>query len=234
MTAPETFPDDATLMAYADGELDPLAAKRVERAIAADPSLAETVEAHRALRQQLGAAFAPVLDQPVPDRLTTMLETNVVAFAPRAVPAPQPRRWFGGVAIAASLVAGLLLGGQWQALTAPVSTGSGGLVASGALSRQLDTQLASASGDTRMLTSFRDGGGRYCRVFASPALDGIACKTSDGWQLRRTQSPAAKPDAAYRQAASADGALMAAAQEMMQGEPLDAAGERRAISAGWR
>ena len=38
------------LMAYADDALDPLTAKRVERAIAADPALAEEVARHRRLR----------------------------------------------------------------------------------------------------------------------------------------------------------------------------------------
>jgi hypothetical protein len=228
------IPDAEMLMAYADGELDPLAAKRVERAIAADPALAETVEAHRALRRQLGAAFAPVLDQPIPDRLTAMLDTNVVALIPRTLPAPQPRRWLSGLAVAASLVAGLGLGAQWQALTSPVSATGSSLVASGALSRQLDTQLASATGDTRMISSFRDGAGKYCRVFAAPALDGIACKDGGSWQLRQTQSSGAKQDAAYRQAGSADAGLMAAAQDMMKGEPLDEAAERRAVAAGWR
>lgn len=234
MIPPETTPDDEMLMAYADGELDPLAAKRVERAIAADPSLAETVEAHRALRAQLGAAFAPVLDQPVPDRLTAMLDSNVVTFTAAAVPAAQPRRWLSGLAIAASLVVGLGLGAEWQRGGSPVATSGGTLVAVGPLARQLETQLASATSDTRMLASFRDSSGKYCRVFAAPALDGIACKDGGDWQLRQTRSSGAKQDAAYRQAASGDAALMASAQDMMSGDPLDEVDEKRAVAAGWR
>ena len=83
-------PDDEMLMAYADGELDPLAAKRVEREIAANPELAATIEAHRALRRRLGAAFAPVLDAPVPDRLAALLETNVIALHRPLLPGPDP------------------------------------------------------------------------------------------------------------------------------------------------
>ena len=56
--------DAQTLMAYADGELDPLAAKRVERAIAADPALAVEVEQHRALRARLIADYAPIAAEP--------------------------------------------------------------------------------------------------------------------------------------------------------------------------
>ena len=51
--------------------------------------------------------------------------------------------------------------------------------------------------------------------------------------LRQTEG--ARPDAsgAYRQAASPDARLMAAAQEMMHGDPLDADQERAAQAVGW-
>ena len=204
MTLSGSTPDDDMLMAYADGELDPLTAKRMERAIAADPALAETVAAHRALRLRLGAAFAPVLEAAVPDHLAAMLETNVVAITPRAMPVPQPRHWLSGLAVAASLVVGVALGTQWQGPTGPVSASGSSLMASGNLARALDTQLASTSGDTRILVSFRVAGGGYCRVFAAPALDGIACRSGATWELRQTQASGARRDAAYRQAASDD------------------------------
>lgn len=61
------------LIAYADGELNApeQAAERarVEAAIEANPQLASRVEQHKALRQRLSAAFDPVLDEPIPDRL---------------------------------------------------------------------------------------------------------------------------------------------------------------------
>ncbi|UVO54152.1 anti-sigma factor [Sphingomonas sp. SUN039] len=233
MTSSEPI-DDEMLMAYADGELGPLEAKRVERAMADDPALAAAVEAHRALRQRLDTAFAPILAAPVPDRLAAMLDTNVVPFAPRPVAAPSRRRWLGGLAVAASLVAGIALGTQWPGAEGPVSAQGSTLVASGTLAKSLDTQLASAAGETRILASFRAQGGGYCRVFAAPALDGIACRNGGSWQLRQTRAPAMPQDAAYRQAASGDAALLAAAQEMMAGDPLDAATEARARAAGWK
>jgi hypothetical protein len=42
------------------------------------------------------------------------------------------------------------------------------------------------------------------------------------------------PSTAYAQAGSADPDLMAAAQDMMAGAPLDAAGEADARVHGWR
>jgi hypothetical protein len=52
--------------------------------------------------------------------------------------------------------------------------------------------------------------------------------------LRQTRSPENRQTAEYRQAGSADAALLAEAQAMMAGDPLDAAAERRARDLGWR
>lgn len=224
------MPDDEMLMAFADGELDPLAAKRVERAIAADPALAEAVAAHRALRARIGNAFAETVDEPVPARLTALLESTVVPMQPR--PMPSRRRWIEAAAIAATLVLGIAVGNRWQ--SAPVGVESGALVASGSLARSLDTQLAANRGDTRIIASFRNPSGSYCRVFSGAALEGIACREDDGWTLRRAESAKRAGSAEYRQAGSADAALMAAAQDMMVGDPLDPIAEARARDLGWR
>jgi hypothetical protein len=220
------------LMAYADGELDPLTAKRVERAIAADPALAREVERHRRLRARLSDAFAPVTEEPVPDRLAALLPSNVI-------PLRRPRRtvafarWRAAGALAASLVIGLMIGSQMAG--GPVTARGDGLYASGALAGALDRRLGGEGGAVRIAASFRDGGGAYCRVFLSRPVDGVACRQNGAWALRRTnRSAEAAPAAPYAQAGSADPQLMAAAQEMMAGEPLDAAAERAARDAGWR
>lgn len=223
--------DRETLMAYADGECDPLTARRVERAIAADPALAAEVEAQRALRARIGAAFAPIAAAPVPPRIAELAASNIVAF-----PARPKRRfpvgWAG--AAAASLVLGLLIG-RGIAPGGPIEVGPDGLVARGTLARALDTQAGSdgAASGIRMLASFKAADGGYCRVFAGSATSGIACRDGDAWTLRRTASGRAEAGA-YRQAGSADAGLMAAAQDMMAGQPLDGAGEAAAIRQGWR
>ena len=223
-------PDDEMLMAYADGELDPLAAKRVERAIAADPALGDAVTAHRALRARIGTAFAATADEPVPDRLAALLMSNVTAIPPR--PAPSRRRWMEAAAIAATLVLGIAVGSRWQ--QAPVSVERGALVASGSLAQALDTQLAANKGDTRIIASFRSISGSYCRVFNGAALNGIACREDGGWTLRRAESSTRSGATEYGQAGSADAALMAAAQDMTAGDPLDPAAEAHARDRGWR
>ena len=219
------------LMAYADGELDPLNAKRVERAIAGDPALAQEVERHRALRQRISDSFAPIADEPIPDQLSALLKSNVVDL-------PQPRRrpiltrWRDAAALAACLVLGLVVG--LKVPHGPVSSGAGGLYASGSLAAALNDQVGGADGAVKVAVSFRDKQGSYCRVFSSSATDGIACRDASGWALRRTQRGSTTQRSDYAQAGSPDPDLMAAAQDMMAGEPLDAKAEEAARGAGWR
>ena len=224
--------DDETLMAYADGELDPLAARRVERAIAADPALADRVDRHRALRARIAAGFAPIAEEPVPDRLSDMLGRKVVRLADHAPRRAIPR-WQAAAAMAACLIVGLMLGLGVQPQGSVTARGDG-LYASGPLARALDDQPGGATGAVRVAVSFRDRQGGYCRVFSSAAADGIACRDAAGWALRQTRPGTVAPTAAYAQAGSADPDLMAAAQDMMAGTPLDAASEARARARGWR
>ena len=226
---PEMPPE--MLMAYADGELDPLNAKRVERAIAGDPALAQAVERHRALRERISNSFAPIVDEQIPDRLAALLKSNVVDL-----PAPRTRpiltRWREAAALAACLVLGLMIGVGVS--RGPVSAGAGGLYASGSLAAALDDQVGGANGAVKVAVSFRDKQGSYCRVFSSSAADGIACRDASRWALRRTQQGSTPQRGDYAQAGSPDPDLMAAAQDMMAGEPLDAKAEAAARGAGWR
>lgn len=217
--------DDAQLIAYVDGELDAIAARRIERAMADDPALAARVAEHRALRERIGRAFAPIATEPVPDRLAALLTGKVVALEPRR---RSPARWWPAGAIAAALALAIGLAAPWQ------RSPRVGDQAGGALDAALDRQLASTEGDPRMLVSFRNAKGAYCRVFSGRALDGIACRDESGWRLMRTMPGSAAAKGDYRQAGSADAALLRAAQEMMAGDPLDAAGEARARQRGWR
>jgi hypothetical protein len=85
-----------------------------------------------------------------------------------------------------------------------------------------------------MLGTFRRQGGGLCRVFAGPLASGIACHGEGGWQMAQVR-PGVRPESrAYRQAGSAEGDLMAAAQAMAAGDPLDADQERAARQQGWR
>jgi hypothetical protein len=244
------------LAAYADGELSAEESAKVEAAMAANPALAEEVDAHRALRETLGTHFAPILEQPVPQHLTALLKRdaglakdNVVdltqirrareeekrAQAPRRALSP---RWVIGGTLAASLSLALLFGSR---ISAPGGSGldmkEGELVASGALDKALTTQFASSQGDApvRILLSFKAQDGRYCRGFEQGSTAGIACRAEGNWQIVRTQSGAIdKAGGNYRQAGSGAADIMAAAQDMADGAALDARAEQSARDADWR
>lgn len=229
---------DDQIIAYVDGELGPIDALRFERAMAADASLADAVRRHRALRARIGGHFAPVAEEPVPARLAAMLDpsANVVAFPPRT------RRWFDSgrryAAIAATLVIGLVVGQMLPRGSAgPVGERNGVLVARGALADALDGELASmpGAGGYRMGVSFVSRDRHYCRTFSGPAGAGLGCHGSEGWTLERfVAGDGAAGRGAYRQAGSASAEILGAAQDMMAGDPLDAADERRARDGGWR
>jgi hypothetical protein len=220
--------DDELAMVYVDGELDALAAKRFEKRMAEAPEIAAAVEAHQALRTTLECGFAFVAEEPLPERLTSLLQTSVVEIHPKARFAGY---WRAATAMAACLVAGVMIGQFWQ--PAPGVSGAP-LVASGALAKSLDRQLAGAEAPTRVLASFRDTEGHYCRVFQGAAISGIACHESAGWALRQTQSSSPAGTTDYSQAGSTAPALLAAAQAMMAGDPLDPAAEQAAQARGWQ
>lgn len=227
--------DRETLMAYADGELDALSAKRVEKAIAAQPELAAQVAAHRALRARLTGHFAPVIESPLPERLTVLLNPDVVPINP-VDKAPAFFQARSLAAMAAALVMGLMLAQVIHLGTSgPVGIQQDVLVAQGHLAKTLDTQLASAqpaNAAMRIGLTFRNGAGHVCRTFESASLSGIACRANDHWRLMRTIAGEAQAQKTYRQAGSSE--IMDAAQTMMAAYPLDAVAERKARDGGWR
>jgi anti-sigma factor RsiW len=238
-------PED--IAAYIDDEVDDAARTRITLAALGDPALADRIAAERALRDRLRAHFAPVQDEAVPaDWIATIRAATtpqVIESAPQVIDLAAARarrqvpRWGwnagAGVAIAASLLIGVMIGGRGHV---PFVAGQGTLLASGDLARVLDHQLASAQADapTRILGTFRRQDGGLCRVFSGATASGIACHAADGWQMQRVLPGAAAQDGTYRQAGSEQADLMAEAQDMAAGDPLNAAQESAAQKAGWR
>lgn len=97
-------PDEAQIMAYVDGELDAAAVAEVERAVAADPSLARQVRDIMDTNALLRAAFNSPMLEPLPERLLAPLG----AQRPSPWRRPVARRV---MAIAASVAALVLVGG---------------------------------------------------------------------------------------------------------------------------
>jgi hypothetical protein len=229
--------DDDLLMAFADGELDEIGRARVERAIAVDPELAARLEVQRRLRERLAAHYAPAMEEEVPARLRALLESDVVDIGAARARRVRPV-WQQVAALAATLVLGLFLGRSfWLPEAGPVGVAGGTMVAQGTLAQALDTQLASAQARgaaTRIGVSFAAADGRLCRTFDSAAVAGLACRGDAGWQLMMTVPGSGPAAGELRQAASGDPHVLAAAQELMAGAPLDADAERRARDSGWR
>jgi len=223
------------LAAFADGELAEPRRSQVEAEVAQDETLAAQVARHRALKARLGAHFAPLLDAPVPDRLASLLgegESHVADF----IAARQRREagfrvprwgWIAGPALAASLALAVILPGR----------GSPEGYAETELAAVLDQRLVAeqaADEDVRVLLSFRDEAGAYCRAFSGAEQSGIACRDEAGWKLRLEGEGAAGQGTEYRTAGADAAEIMARAQEMAVGPALDAAGERAARASGWR
>lgn len=229
---------DEMLGAYADGALDAEEQGTVERALLADPELRRRLEAHRRLRAALSERYGPVADEPVPERLSALLApgpevVDLAAARDKRAARRSLFRWPHYGAMAASLAAGLLAGQLAFSGGGPVGMESGAMVARADLARALETQLASApeGADTRIGLTFADGEGRICRTFNRPDLSGIACREQGAWRLAVTAAPASGTGE-YRQAGAP--AVLAQAQEMMAGQPFDAAAEKAARDRGWR
>lgn len=242
---------DETLMAYVDDELDPATATAIAEACAHDRALAARVEAQRRLRHAVHAAYAPVLDEPPPDRLLELLQPapapKVIELADaRASKAPRPARWswreWG--AMAASVVLGILVGAlALRPAETPLATADGQLVARGVLAQALTRDLAAEQRDdapVRIGLSFVAKDGTYCRTFAlaqGAPLAGLACRADGEWRVVITAQGGAEaaPASGYRTAGTGlPPAVLRAVDESIAGSALDAEAERRARESGWQ
>lgn len=217
--------EEEEFFAWLDGELDDDAAARVAARVEADPELQAMAEDHRTMQAGLRAAFDPVMEaEPV---------MPIQAIAP--VAANDNRAWWKPSAIAASLAAVLLVGvqiGQGGDVAIAVEQ-DGRMIAAASLDNALDTQLASApAGDVRIGLTYRDGEGNICRSFEALAQSGIACRSGDDWAIETLLSNRGQ-DGDFRMASGGDPRLAAIIDDMIIGEPLDAASERDAKAAGW-
>jgi anti-sigma factor RsiW len=233
--------DPERLMAYVDGELDEPGCREVERALVEDPALRASLEAQKRLKARLSGHYGPVAGEEVPQHLFALLGAARPEGVSSLADARERRRprpsWRLHGSIAASLAVGLLVGQFLPSFrgAAPVAVQGQALVAASALDKALDTQLAStqpADAATRIGLTFVDNQGRACRTFEAPSFSGIACRDSGRWAIVATEARERGSGGEYRQAGAP--ALMARAQEMMAGAPLDAKGELAAMHAGWK
>lgn len=237
------------LMAYVDGELPGEQAAGVERAMRESPEVATAVASARALRVRLRGAHAPVLEEALPQRLLDLV--SVATPAGTSIPAGggpvrggQRRwRWPEWTALAASLVLGVLVA-PWLRPAGdpdPLQVHGGAVLAGGPLAHALDTRLSGAgdgAGGISIGLGLRADDGGYCRTFVlarPPATAGLACRQAGQWQVV-TLGEARADGMELRLASTAlPPAVLAEVDARIGdgGEPLDAAGEREALRAGW-
>lgn len=226
------------LAAYADGELGRDEAGAVEAELERSPQLRTQLEAHRALKARLAARFAPVADEPIPERLLQTVRTSgqsaeIIDLGQVRARREPPRRASPWAWVAAS---GLLAASVALAVLVPRGPPAGDY-AGGELVLALNRQLVATQEQgepVRVLLSFRDRAGHYCRGYARQTAAGIACRDGQGWRIEKEVGADLQTSAEYRQAGTAPEALMGAIQDMAAGPALDAAEERRARDRNWR
>ncbi|RWP62734.1 MAG: anti-sigma factor [Mesorhizobium sp.] len=181
---------DETLMAFADGELDDATAAAIKKAM--QPDMASRVALFLETRIQVKEALMPVLDEPVPDRLSQSVQrmidearrrsvpshasegARVVAFRARDNQAMRRPQGSWIMPLAASLVAAAFgFGGYFFCLA--IQNQPHGLEVAGQespLSEALgqvasgeETVLAGSTDRIRGVATFRDGTGSLCREF---------------------------------------------------------------------
>jgi anti-sigma factor RsiW len=238
---------DQLLMAYVDGELSPDLAALILSRMDKEPDLLERLEQHQRLRSQLSAAYGPVMGEPLPPDLAALLAREGVGAGPsRAKAAPSfifrtfDSSWPMWAAAAAAAVVGVGVS-QAMHMNDPLSLSDGRIVASGSLARSLEHNLAadtSASG-AKIMASFEDRAGRYCRVFEAAVgghQGGVACKNDGRWAVVALANTAgSEPSSGYRQAASAmPASVVAAVEELQPSSVLTPEQERQARTQQWR
>jgi hypothetical protein len=124
----------------------------------------------------------------------------------------------------------------------PLGLKNGELVARASLDQALNQQLAGsapANSTAQMGVSFRAKDGSYCRTFVlkqGHPVGGLACLQNADWHIKAIApiAPAAGSAEAYRLAASdLPASVRSMAEQLIEGDPLDAAGEARARAAHW-
>ena len=239
--------DDATLMAHADGALEPEEARRVAEAAAADPAIAARIDMFRETGALLGALGAARPEAPLPDDLVRRVERTLAdaRHADTVVPLRRPGPAWRPAALAASvaLIVGAV-GGIVASLSLRTPEGAApslALLDAPGIGDALDSLPAGSRGDAgdgevQIISSFLTDTGAFCREFEyDRAGDGsivsVACREDGAWAARfavvtqDTNAPGYAP-------ASALATLDAFLATIGAGQPLSTEDEAERLAAG--
>jgi hypothetical protein len=204
------WPDDETLLAYADGALTAEESEKVATFLAGDEEARRFVELLQASGEMAKGAYDAALDNTKADANLAALILgsgegasggNVIALPQQRNRTPPAQRWTLPMAAAIALIVGGVGGFEFgrrgvtpeQVAGADVAIGP---VARGtALATLLDEKPSgealsapgASSRDLMVVASFRDAKGRICREFeilgsvsGGPVTAGIACRNDGG------------------------------------------------------
>jgi hypothetical protein len=191
--------NETTLMAYADGELDPALAAALEEQMKSDPRLLSELVGFIRTRRMARHALLATREKIQPSWVDTVLAGR---------PAPAARRsFYKPFLIAAGIAVAAFFGG-----TLADGLGSQGplpLLESAAFSRALDSQPSGWEGavaeqNVRLVGTFQGASG-LCREAEisgkAPRTNAVMCKKAGGWTAALT---VAAPERAYEPAAGPD------------------------------
>jgi hypothetical protein len=243
---------DEMLMAYADGELSAKEAGEVERALAADETLAEKVALFADSRQAVRGAYAtlPAVSAELEARVRALAAanraepqaeaagSNVVSLADRRRKVP-----FWQLPLAASIALAIGAGSMWLLKSGDINSielqiaSLGDPEISSALSTVASGDRADLAGGAEFaaIESFRDGDGSLCREFEHSGKDGatvvaVACRADEGWDIRFAVAAMASETESYAPASSLE-ALDAYLSATNAGAPLSDQDEAAALEA---
>lgn len=236
---------DEKLNAFIDGELSALEMSIVRDAIAKDDHIADRAEALAALNSQITASLSTIDAIPLSAGLSqvkSQLEAGVhTEAADNVVSLPWWRKTQAAMtmptAIAASVAAifGFFLNSEMNTGAAAMSDWS---AISQALSHQPSGEMITTSSGSSFEArlTFLNQEDEYCRQFYiktnnTPALQSIACRSDNGWQLR-----AAMPtvEQGSYQTASNDRVLDEVIDAMIKGDIVNPDEESKAIGRRWK
>lgn len=224
--------DDETLMALADGELDPARAEELRRAIAADPELQSRLHRFEETRRLLSGLRQ---DQPGEDPLAATIRASATGTAAPVVPSPTAshapgprpvvppggtplaapvrapqrsanlnRRPWMAVAASAAIVAIGLGWWEWAGAPGPQGFSPTELAALDSLPSG-QVQALEGGGELAMIASFRAKDGALCREYETAQRVVLACRDAAGWAAR--YAAVAEAAGQYYRPASGQGSI---------------------------
>ncbi len=239
---------DQQLSAYLDGELPEAEARVLEAALRTDAALRDALARLQNVDIVLTETLGDIIDEPVPEHIAAL-----VADPEPAPAAPEARRsvislsaWrkrMSGltmpVGLAASLMVGLIVGGQFSDLSVQEAESvmiAGEVDPGSALYAVLETAPSGAtvSGLSPTLSFTSETG--VCREISAPSQRALACRAASVWTvLVVTHQTPSNAGAGY-QTASAETSILfdVLADQLMTGPPMAADIEAARIENGWR